>query len=177
METYKVNQTGPQVQEALNKALTAYQKPENGIPESDFSSAVQQKIDGAYVKPQNGIPATDLTENVQQRLNEALNHAYSNIKAYATFNSSTGKYDLTPVLLPLFQAIRGNWKKKILQVVSLIRPAQGQLPEHPWQSIPVYPSGDSDEPTKFVGSIMHDETTMLFVSITQDECYAIEITI
>lgn len=153
METYKVNQTGPQVQEALNKALTAYQKP------------------------QNGIPATDLTENVQQILNEALNHAYGNVSAYATYNSSTGKYDLTQVLLPLFQSMKGLWENKILPVVSLMHPAQGQLPASPWQSVPVYPSGDSDEPTKFVGSIMHDETTMLFVSITQDECYAVEKTI
>lgn len=153
MEVYQVTQTGEQVQQDLNSGGSAYQKPEGGIP------------------------ATDLTENVQQRLNEAINHAYGNVSAYATFNSSTGKYDLTRVLLPLFQAIKVNWKNKILQVVSLIRPAQGQLPESPWQSVPVYPAGDSDEPTKFVGSIMCDETTMLFVSITQDECYAIEKTI
>ena len=153
METYKVKQTGPQVQEALNKALTAYQKPNSGIP------------------------ASDLSESVQTRLDEAINHAYSNGKAYATYNSTTGKYDLTPVSLPLFLAIKNNWKGKILPVVSLISPAQGQLPESPWQSVPVYPSGDSDELTKFVGSIMYDDTHMLFVSITQDECYAIVKTI
>ena len=47
METFKVNQTGPQVQQALNDAENAYQKPTGGIPATDTSEDVQQDLTAA----------------------------------------------------------------------------------------------------------------------------------
>ena len=69
------------VQTSLNKANTAYQKPASGIPSTDLASAVQTslaKADSAYQKPSNGIPSSDMTTQVQNALNLAL----SSIQGY-----------------------------------------------------------------------------------------------
>lgn len=63
------------VQTSLDKADTAYQKPVSGIPKNDLASAVQtslNKADTAYQKPSGGIPATDMTTAVQNALNLAV---------------------------------------------------------------------------------------------------------
>lgn len=56
------------------KGDTAYQKPANGIPSSDMTSAVQTslgKADSAYQKPVGGIPSTDLSSGVNTSLGKA----------------------------------------------------------------------------------------------------------
>jgi len=63
------------VQEALVAALSAYQKPNDGIPASDLAAAVQSaiaKANSAYQKPGSGIPSTDFTTAVQNALTLAL---------------------------------------------------------------------------------------------------------
>lgn len=177
METYKVNQKGPQVQEALNKALTAYQKPDVGIPESDLSATLQQKIDGAYVKPNSGIPAMDLTENVQERLNNALERAFNLIGAVMTYNQETERYDLTSELIDIFQGCKTAWTHNRIPVLSLIKPAQGQLPAERWQTVQMLPQGEVAEPTRFVGSILYDATTIWFVYVSESECFAVSRTV
>lgn len=62
------------VQDSLDAADSAYQKPSGGIPSSDMTSAVQTslgKADSAYQKPSGGIPDTDLTSAVQTSLGKA----------------------------------------------------------------------------------------------------------
>lgn len=49
----------------------AYLKPTNGIPESDLSQEVQNKLDGAYPLPSSGIPKNDLASGVQSSLDKA----------------------------------------------------------------------------------------------------------
>lgn len=66
------------VQTSLGKADTAYQKPGTGIPDTDMSSGVQTslgKADSAYQKPGTGIPKTDLASGVQDSL-DAADSAY-----------------------------------------------------------------------------------------------------
>ena len=63
------------VQNLLALAGTAYQKPQTGIPKNDMSSGVQaslNKADTSYQKPVGGIPATDMATAVQNALNLAL---------------------------------------------------------------------------------------------------------
>lgn len=53
---------------------TAYQKPSEGIPESDLDSSTQSKINAgsiAYHKPQEGIPSSDMAQEVQESLHKA----------------------------------------------------------------------------------------------------------
>ena len=62
------------MQSALDKALSAYQKPSGGIPSSDFTTAVQNALTAAlsaYQKPNTGIPAEDLSAAVQSALTAA----------------------------------------------------------------------------------------------------------
>ena len=62
------------VQTSLGKADTAYQKPSGGIPSTDMTSAVTTslgKADTAYQKPSGGIPKTDLASGVQTSLGKA----------------------------------------------------------------------------------------------------------
>ena len=62
------------VQGSLNKADTAYQKPTGGITESDLSQSVNDsldKADSAYQKPSSGIPKLDLASDVQESLDSA----------------------------------------------------------------------------------------------------------
>ena len=62
------------VQGSLNKADTAYQKPTGGITESDLSQSVNaslDKADSAYQKPSSGIPKSDLDTDVQGSLSKA----------------------------------------------------------------------------------------------------------
>ena len=49
----------------------AYLKPTNGIPKSDLSQEVQNKLDGAYQLPSSGIPKDDLASGVQSSLDKA----------------------------------------------------------------------------------------------------------
>lgn len=62
------------VQGSLNKADSAYQKPTGGITESDLSQSVNaslDKADSAYQKPVSGIPKSDLASDVQESLDSA----------------------------------------------------------------------------------------------------------
>lgn len=62
------------VRQSLGKADSAYQKPGAGIPKIDMASSVQMSLnmaDSAYQKPGNGIPRTDLASGVQASLNKA----------------------------------------------------------------------------------------------------------
>lgn len=55
------------VQTSLGKADSAYQVPSGGIPSTDMATAVQTslgKADSAYQKPGSGIPGTDLASGV-----------------------------------------------------------------------------------------------------------------
>ena len=64
---YQSIYTGPQIDERLTKAGTAYQLPEGGIPKSDLSEGVKDSLDSAdsaYQKPVDGIPASDLAQGV-----------------------------------------------------------------------------------------------------------------
>lgn len=66
--------TGPQIDERLGLAGTAYQKPETGIPAEDLSEGVNvslEKAEGAYQLPEGGIPKEDLSEGVQDSLDKA----------------------------------------------------------------------------------------------------------
>lgn len=59
--------TGPQIDERLGLAGTAYQRPETGIPAEDLSEGVQEaldKADNAYIMPEGGIPAEDIADGV-----------------------------------------------------------------------------------------------------------------
>lgn len=59
--------TGPQIDERLGLAGTAYQRPETGIPAEDLSEGVQEaldKADHAYIMPEGGIPAEDIADGV-----------------------------------------------------------------------------------------------------------------
>lgn len=63
------------VQNALTAALSAYQKPNGGIPASDLADAVQSALAAAvsaYQKPSGGIPSSDFTTAVQNALTAAL---------------------------------------------------------------------------------------------------------
>ena len=54
------------------KADTAYQKPQNGIPSTDLSSDIcvlLDKADTAYQKPSGGIPKTDLADDAIININ------------------------------------------------------------------------------------------------------------
>lgn len=62
------------VQSSLEKADSAYQKPGEGIGESDLSQSVNDSLDLAdtsYQKPSTGIPKSDLISSVQESLNKA----------------------------------------------------------------------------------------------------------
>lgn len=62
------------VQSSLEKANSAYQKPSEGIGESDLSQSVNSSLDLAdtsYQKPSTGIPKSDLSSSVQESLNKA----------------------------------------------------------------------------------------------------------
>ena len=79
------------VQKALTAALSAYQKPNDGIPASDLAAAVQSaiaKANSAYQKPGSGIPSTDFTTAVQNALTLALS-------AYQKPNTGIPLADLT----------------------------------------------------------------------------------
>ncbi len=69
---YKAADFATSAQGAL--ADTAYQKPDDGIPDTDLTASVQStlgKADTAYQKPDDGIPSTDLTASVQESLGKA----------------------------------------------------------------------------------------------------------
>ena len=54
--------------------VTAYQKPNAGIPKTDMTEGVQTslgKADSAYQKPGSGIPKSDLSSDVQASLDKA----------------------------------------------------------------------------------------------------------
>lgn len=56
------------------KADSAYQKPESGVPATDLEEAVRTslgKADSAYQKPAGGVPGSDLTEAVRTSLGKA----------------------------------------------------------------------------------------------------------
>lgn len=60
------------IQNSLDLADSAYQKPASGIPAADLGSEVQgslAKANTAYQKPSTGIPESDLSADVQQKLN------------------------------------------------------------------------------------------------------------
>lgn len=68
--TFKTDEFTP----TKNKADTAYQKPNGGIPASDLIAAVQTslgKADTAYQLPSGGIPKSDLVAAVQTALGKA----------------------------------------------------------------------------------------------------------
>ena len=62
------------VQDSLDLADSAYQKPSTGIPSSDMATAVQNSLglaNSAYQLPQTGMPKTDLAQGVQDSLDAA----------------------------------------------------------------------------------------------------------
>lgn len=71
---YQSAYSGPEIDERLRRAGTAYQKPQEGIPSTDLSEGVNEsleKADSAYQKPQEGIPSSDMAQGVQESLEKA----------------------------------------------------------------------------------------------------------
>lgn len=61
----------PDVKEAYDKALSAYQKPAGGITSSDLEESIQQRLSDFadyYVYPNGGIPRVDLDSTVNDIL-------------------------------------------------------------------------------------------------------------
>ena len=60
MADYNSSYTGAQIDSAVGKANTAYQKPSGGIPDTDIASASTWNAKGTYSKPSGGIPDSDI---------------------------------------------------------------------------------------------------------------------
>ena len=112
--TYRLQQTGEQVQNLLNQIpslatelLTKYTKPVNGIPDSDLTAAIQQALEKAltaYQKPGSGIPKADLTTAVQNLLDAAGT-------AYQKPGSGIPKTDLATAVQNLLDAAGTAYQK------------------------------------------------------------------
>ena len=112
--TYRLQQTGEQVQNLLNQIpslatelLTKYTKPVDGIPDTDLTAAIQQALAlalTAYQKPGSGIPKTDLTTAVQNLLDAAGT-------AYQKPGSGIPKTDLATAVQNLLDAAGTAYQK------------------------------------------------------------------
>ena len=114
--TYRLLQTGEQVQNLLNQIpelatqiLAKYTKPASGIPDTDLTSALQAAIAKAltaYQKPGSGIPKTDLTSAVQTLLDAAGT-------AYQKPGSGIPKTDLASAVQTLLDAAGTAYQKPV----------------------------------------------------------------
>lgn len=89
-------QTGNVVLSASDLGAGTYSKPGEGIPKSDFTSAVQASLsraDLAYQKPSSGIPSTDLNSDVQALLEKADTALQT--APVTSVNNLTGDVELT----------------------------------------------------------------------------------
>lgn len=114
--TYRLLQTGEQVQNLLNQIpelatqiLAKYTKPASGIPDTDLTSALQTAIEKAltaYQKPGSGIPKTDLASAVQTLLDAAGT-------AYQKPGSGIPKTDLASAVQTLLDAAGTAYQKPV----------------------------------------------------------------
>ncbi len=114
--TYRLLQTGEQVQNLLNQIpelatqiLAKYTKPASGIPDTDLTSALQSAIAAAltaYQKPGSGIPKTDLASAVQTLLDAAGT-------AYQKPGSGIPKTDLASAVQTLLDAAGTAYQKPV----------------------------------------------------------------
>ncbi len=85
MADYTSRYSGSEIDDRLDAAGTAYQKPAAGVPESDLSSGVQDKLNAgntAYQKPSGGIPASDIAAGVIPDVSNFITRAVNDLTNY-----------------------------------------------------------------------------------------------